>query len=164
MLKLRHVAAAAAALLVSAAASAVLAAPAGKPSSAKGPLAIPVAGPDADARGTIDWKFFPANGDRAERSWLRLRLGRLDGTAYTVWIDDPATPETDLVDATWALTAHGRGNLNDRLDTKAAETLPFGATLATLAGQAIEIRDVNGVAVLAGSIPAPKAPHAHGHP
>ena len=152
-------------------AGAALAGGKGKPTAAKAALAIPtvpVAGPDTDAKGAVDWKHFPAVGKRAERSWLRLRLGRLDGTDYTLWMDDPSTVETDLVQVT-ALTAtadDADGNhLNFRLDTKQGDPMPFGATLDALVGKALEIRDAGGLAVLGGTVPAVpvKVPHGHGH-
>jgi hypothetical protein len=143
---------------------------AGRPTHAKGALAIPttpVAGPDVDARCVVDWKHFPVVGRRVERSWLRFRLGRLDGADVTLWMDDPSTPETDLVQVT-ALTAleGDKGfHLNYRIDTKHDGVLPFGATLEALVGMAVEIRDASGATVLAGTVPAVqvKAPHGHGH-
>jgi hypothetical protein len=151
-------------------AGAALAGGAGRPTHAKGDLAIPttpVAGPDADARGVVEWKHFPVVGKRAERSWLRFRLGRLDGADNTLWMDDPSTPETDLVQVTTLTAVEGDNgfHLNYRIDTKHGGVLPFGATLDALVGMAIEIRDASGATVLAGAVPAVqvKPPHGHGH-
>lgn len=98
-------------------------------------------------------KHFPAVGKRAERSWFKLRLGRLDGTEYTLWIDDPAT--TDVVDLVQAatLTANDDGAAKLHLDTKKGDALPLGGTLATLGGLALEIRDGTGAVVLTGNVP-----------
>ena len=138
-------------------AGAALARGKGRPTAAKAALTIPVGGLDVDAKGAVDWKHFPAVGKRAERSWLRLRLGRLDGTDYTLWMDDPSTVETDLVQVTALTAAAGErdGNhLNFRLDTKRGDAMPFGATLDALVGKALEIRDAGGLAVLGGTVPA----------
>ena len=154
-------AAVAAAVVVSLGLGVAAAAGKGRPTHAKSQLSIPDGGPDANARGVVDWKHFPAVGARVERSWLRLRLGRLDGTDYTVWMDDPATVDVvDLVEV-GTLTANGRGHVNSRTDTKHGDALPFGATLATLQGLAFEVRDADGAAVLVGSVPTPPAPKPH---
>lgn len=125
----------------------------GRPTRVDADMVLVSPGPDADARGGVAVKFFPANARRAERSWLRMRMGKLDGTDYSLWMDDPATPETDLVQVTTFVT-HGRGNARLRFDTKHEETLPHGGTLETLKGMAFEIRDVTGAAVLNGTVPA----------
>jgi len=124
----------------------------GKPQRATSDLASVDPAVDLDARGRIDIKHFPAVGKRAERSWMRVKLGRLDGTDYTLWMDDPATPETDLVQVT-AFTANDDGAARVRFDTKHAETLPHGATLAALGGMALEVRDSGGMTVMTGSVP-----------
>ena len=108
---------------------------------------------DEDARGGIAVKFWGANARRVERSKMVVKLQRLDGTDYSLWMDDPSTPETDLVEVTTFVT-HGRGNARVRFDTKLEETMPFGATLADLGGKAFEIRDAAGVAVMVGTVPA----------
>lgn len=164
MLTRKH-AAIAAAVVVSLGAGAALAAAAGRPKAAKVWLTVPEAGPDADARCLVDTKYFPEVGRRAERSWLRFRARRLDGTDYTIWMDDPATVDVvDLVQVA-SFTANGRGAVNYRIDTKLGGTMPFGSTLAVLQGLAMEIRDVNGVAVLVGAVPTPPAPKPHpNHP
>jgi hypothetical protein len=111
---------------------------------------------DANAKGRIDVKYFPLNGDRAERSWIRLRTRRLEGGAtYTLWMDDPSTDldPTVVQVPDVSITMRPRGQVNFRIDTAEGGTLPFGSTLALLAGNAVELRDVNGVAVLTGVFP-----------
>jgi len=129
--------------------------PNGRPSRGAGKLAIPEGGPDDDARARIDCKHFPENRSRDERSWLRLKIRHLDAsTEYTLWADDPATPETDLVQFD-VFTTNEDGKENYRQDTKHMGALPFGATLADLGDNAIEIRDAAGTTtILAGVIPA----------
>lgn len=124
----------------------------GRPQRAVAALAIPDGGVDANARGRLDVKHFPAVGKRAERSWFRLKLNRLDGTDYTLWMDDPATPETDLVEVA-GLTANDDGHAHFGADTKREEALPFGAALADLGGMALEVRDGTGNVVLTGTVP-----------
>lgn len=125
----------------------------GRPTQARSKLAVPDEGPDPNAKCRVDAKHFPENRSRAERSWLRFRMHRLDrATEYSLWIDDPATEEVDLTEVT-TFTTHGRGNAKVRYDTKHGDTLPFGATLAALAGLACEIRDGEGATVLAGNLP-----------
>jgi hypothetical protein len=114
-------------------------------------------GVDADAKGKLDVKYFPPVGKRAERSWLRVHVRKVEaGATYTLWMDDPATAEdftlVQVADVT--LVADDEGAANLRLDTKKGSTLPHGATLATLGGMALEIRDVGRVAVLTGTMPA----------
>ena len=111
---------------------------------------------DDDASGRVDVKHFPAVGRRQERSWLRFKLRHLaDDATYTLWMDDPSTAEdTSLVDTGITLTTNDRGGDNHRIDTKHGGTLPFGGTLATLAGMNFEIRNGDGDAVLTGSVPA----------
>jgi hypothetical protein len=114
-------------------------------------------GVDADAKGRLDIRHFPAVGKRTERSWLRLKAGNLDANgSYSLWMDDPSTAE-DLTLAQVAdvsLDANDEGRANVRIDTKKGGVLPFGATLAGLAGMAFEIRDAGGAAVLTGTVPA----------
>jgi hypothetical protein len=113
-------------------------------------------GVDANATGRMDVKHFPAVGTRAERSWMRLRMRHLDrGATYTLWMDDPST-DTDptLVQVTdVSIVTKGNGNVNFRIDTETGATLPFGSTLALLAGKAFEVRDAGGNAVLSGTVP-----------
>jgi hypothetical protein len=159
---------AAAALVCAAAATGALAGPGGhgaaRPTSGRSALAIAEVDPvDPNAKGRVDFKYFPGDveRERAERSWLRFRIRHLDKDgAYTVWADDPL----DLVDGvvevpdgaggTLTLTMNGGGNLNFRLDSKDGAAMPFGRTLAELAGRAVEIRNAEGAVVLAGTFPA----------
>jgi hypothetical protein len=159
---------AAVALVGAAAATSALALPGGgngaaHPTRGRSALAIPdVDPPDANAVGRIDFKYFPGDveKERVERSWIRFRLRHLDKSgAYTVFADDPldavdgvvAVP--DGLGGTLTLTMNGGGNLNFRLDSKEGAAMPFGHTLAELAGAAVEIHDVNGAVVLAGTFP-----------
>lgn len=130
----------------------------GRPLKGEATLSLPPGGPDADATGVLDVKFFPAVGKRPERSWIRLKLKRLDPNAeFTIWADDPSTPATDLVQIPSAspVVSNDSGVVQLKLDTKhAAGAMPFGASLADLAGKPIEVRDAAGVAVvLEGSFP-----------
>jgi hypothetical protein len=113
-------------------------------------------GADEDASGRIDVKHFPAVGRRVERSWLRFKVRHLDANAtYSLSMDDPSTAEdASLVDTGITLTTNDDGADNFRIDTKHGGTLPFGGTLATLAGMNFEIRNGDGVAVLSGAVPA----------
>jgi hypothetical protein len=124
----------------------------GRPSGAHGTLTPPDGAPDADAFARLNVKHFPEHYARAERSWFRLKVRHLDAlTEYTLWADDPSTPETDLVQFDSFTTAQS-GNFNYTKDTKRGDTLPFGATLAALSGMAIEVRG-SGTTPLAGTIP-----------
>lgn len=145
-----------AALAVSlvAAVSATAVAGKGRPERASADLTN--TGADISASGRIDVRHFPAVGKRDERSWIRFRLRRLDAEAtYTLWMDDPSTDaDPALVDTGITLTTNSRGGDNQRIDTKHGGTLPFGGTLATLAGMNFELRNGDGVAVLSGALPA----------
>jgi hypothetical protein len=135
----------------------------GKPARAVVKMTVPEGAADANARGTIDVKHFPAVGKRAERSWFRVKLGRLDGvgTEYTLWTvgtaDDPATLDVDETVAgtqIGALTANGDGAARLMLDTKKGDALPLGGTLADLGGKAVEVHDAAGLVVLTATLPA----------
>ena len=154
---------AAAALVCAAAATSAIAKPGARPIAGRSTLAVAEVDPiDPNAKGRVDFKHFPGDveRERAERNWLRFRLRHLDKSGvYTLWADDPL----DLVDGLvvvpdgaggdFTLTMNGGGNLNFRLDSKEGATMPFGRTLAELAGAAMEIRDANGATVLAGTFP-----------
>ncbi len=126
-----------------------------RPSKGLVRLTLPEGALDTDASGKVDVKFFPERRSRDERSWLRFKLRKLDaGTDYTIWMDDPAVEGTDLSDTGLLVTSDAEGEANLRVDTKHGGTLPFGATLATLAGAALEIRDATGATtVLIGTVP-----------
>jgi hypothetical protein len=127
----------------------------GHPSMGRTTLTPPEGGPDANAFARLDVKHFPANHSRLERSWFRVKARHLDAsTDFTLWADDPSTPETDLVQFD-SLTTGDSGNFNYTKDTMMGGALPFGATLADLGGKAIEIRDAGGTTtLLAGTIPS----------
>lgn len=159
---------AAAALACAVAATGAIAGPGGnsaaRPTKGRSELATAEVDPvDPNAKGRVDFKYFPGDveKERAERSWLRFRIRHLDKDgAYTVYADDPldavdgVVPVPDPAGGTLTLTMNGGGNLNFRLDTKDGATMPFGRTLAELAGMAVEIRNADDVVVLAGTFPA----------
>lgn len=130
--------------------------PNGRPTRGRSSLAPPEGAADTDAVGVCRVKFFPANARRAERSWFRLQVRKLDAsTTYSLWADDPSTPEDATLVQFDTLATNEDGVANYRKDTKKGGTMPFGATLADLGGKAIEVRDEGGTTtVLAGSIPA----------
>ncbi len=131
-----------------------LAAGFGQPSMGHTTLTPPVGAPVTNDFARLDVKHFPAFHARLERSWIRAKIRHLDAASdYSVWIDDPSTPATDLVQVDTFSTKHS-GNFNFSKDTKRGDALPFGATLAALAGMAIEVRDAAGTTtLLAGTIP-----------
>ena len=143
-----------AALAVSLGLAATAVAGRGRPERAS--LDLANTGADVSASGRVDLKHFPAAGKRDERSWMRFRLHRLDPDAtYTLWMDDPSTDaDPALVDTGITMTTNSRGGANQRVDTKHGGTMPFGATLAALAGMNFELRNGDGVAVLSGALPA----------
>ena len=143
-----------AALMASLALVATAEAGKGRPGRARSDLTN--TGADEDASGRVDVRHFPGVGRRTERSWLRFKLRHLDADAtYTLWMDDPTTVEdTSLVDTGVTLTMNDLGGDNHRIDTKHGGTLPFGGTLATLAGMTFEVRNGEGTAVLSGAVPA----------
>jgi len=139
---------------------------AGRPARGRSLLAPPEGGVDANAKGRVWFKHFPARGDRLERSWVRFHLKHLDaGTTYTIWADDPSTPDDHtLVQVGDPLLAQddgddddqgedNQGNINDKLDTDQGEDMPFLAALEDLQGGSVEIHDENGAVVLAGVFP-----------
>src|SRR5688572_11361156 len=97
----------------------------GAPSSARNPLAPPEVDPPlADATGSLQVKHFPENGNRPERTWVRLRAKNLGKkTDYTMWVDDPTVEGEDFVAWEGTVTTRGKGNVNDRTDTKMGGTL-----------------------------------------
>ncbi len=129
--------------------------PNGRPGRGRSELVPSDGGPDADATGRVEVKHFPQNRSRDERSWFRVKVRHLDAsTEYTLWADDPSTPETDLVQFD-SSTTNDDGNFNYAKDTKRSDALPFGATLADLGGKAIEVRDAGGTTtLLAGTVPS----------
>ena len=141
---------------------------AGRPARGRSLLVPPEGGVDPNAKGRVWCKHFPARGDRLERSWVRFHLKHLDaGTTYTIWADDPSTPDDHtLVQVGDPLLAEddqgqdaddqgedNQGNINDKLDSDQGEDMPFLAALEDLQGAAVEIHDENGAVVLAGAFP-----------
>lgn len=127
----------------------------GRPGAAR--VDLTNTGVDADATCRVDVKHFPAVGKRAERSWLRFKVKNADAAAaYSLWMDDPATVgDATLVEVTGlTITSDDEGKANYRVDTKHGGVLPFGSTLAGLAGLPLEIRNGAGAAVFTGSLPA----------
>lgn len=137
----------------------------GRPSAAKSALDRTPA--DRNAGGRVDVKQFPAVGGRPLREWLRFHANHVGRTgACSIWIDDPALPVDDpltpideslfpnLLYRVGALRGGDHdGSWTWRFDTHKGGRLPFGATLAELAGQTVEIRDAGGTAVLRGTVP-----------
>jgi hypothetical protein len=100
--------------------------------------------------------------DATHDAWSRLRIelrGVGDGVQLTLWGDDPATPAEDLVQF-GTITADAHGHARFLRDTKKGDPLPFDASLADLAGKALEVQDDGGVAILVGSFPALHSPPA----
>jgi hypothetical protein len=127
----------------------------GRPGAARADLTN--TGVDADALCRVDVKHFPAVGHRAERSWLRFKVRNMDANAsFSLWMDDPATVgDATLVQVTdVTITSNDDGGANLRIDTKHGGVLPFGSTLAGLAGLPLEVRNGAGAAVFTGSLPA----------
>ena len=127
----------------------------GRPGAAR--LALTATDAAPDAVGKIDVKRFPKVGRREQREWLRVKASGLDAAAtYTVWMDDPATVETDLAevpDSTLGVETKDSGDVwTLRFDTK-KNALPFSQALVDLAGDVIEIRNADGTAVLTGVVP-----------
>ena len=121
---------------------------------AKTRLERPETPPDDNAVGNLSVKHFDAVGNRAERSWIRVRARHLERKAeYSLWLDDPSSVGDPTLVQFGTLTTNGGGNVNHRIDTKRGGTLPFDATIDGLAGMAFEIRDANGDVVLQGSFP-----------
>jgi hypothetical protein len=111
--------------------------------------------------GRVRAEFQEADATHAARSRLRIELRGLDaGEQVTFWGDDPATPEADLAQFAM-LTADPGGRARFHRDTQRGDPLPFDASLADLGGQALEVRDDGGAAILAGAFPALKSPPAH---
>ena len=121
----------------------------------RSPLVPTDSSPAPRARGEVTVDRFELDASRKERAWFRLAVSGLDpDTTYTLWADDPSVPGGAPVQFGWLTTgAAGDGRL--RRDTKRGDALPLGASLASLAGDRLEVRDAAGeVTLLAGSIPA----------
>ncbi len=122
----------------------------GRPFGGKTMLTPPVGSPEGDAYAGLQVKYFPTHGRRAERSWFRAKVRRLEpSTDYTLWADDPATPEQTLVQFD-SFTTGRTGSFNYSRDTKRGEALPFGMMLGNLAGRSVEVRDAAGNTTLLG--------------
>ncbi len=127
----------------------------GPPSGAKSNLTPPEGAANTRAFARLNVKHFPARASREERTWFKLKLRHLDAaTEYTVWTDDPSTEGTELVQF-GTFTTRNSGNFNYATDTKKGDALTLGATLTSMGGMPIEVRNSAGtVVVLAGIIPA----------
>ncbi len=127
----------------------------GRPGAAR--VDLTNTGVDADASCRVDVKHFPTVGRRAERSWLRFKVRNADAnSSFSLWMDDPATVgDATLVEvAGLTISSNDDGKANHRVDTKHGGVLPFGSTLAGLAGLPLEVRNGAGAAVFTGSLPA----------
>jgi hypothetical protein len=114
---------------------------------------VPPGGPvPPSPSGKIEAEFRPADGHHAEQSKLKFHMRNLvAGHSYDLWADDPSTVAADLVQfATFTVNDHGDAKVD--YDTHHGDPLPFGATLADLGGQAVEVRD-GATVVLAGEFP-----------
>ena len=106
--------------------------------------------------GKISEEVHPATDDKPEWSRLRIEIkGLAPFTQYALFTDDPATADATLVQFA-TLTTDGKGRVRATYDTRKGATLPLGATLADLAGKAIEVRDGADAVVLSGNFPTPQ--------
>jgi hypothetical protein len=105
----------------------------------------------AGAKGRVEAEFKAADAHHAEESKLTIKVEHLSGdTEYTLWGTNPAT---GTVEQFGTLTTKSDGNAEFKVETKKGDALPFGATLADLAGGTLEVRDSSGTAVLTGTFP-----------
>ena len=120
----------------------------------RSPLVPTDSSPAPRARGEVTVDRFELDASRKERAWFRLAVSGLDpDTTYTLWADDPSTSsDTSLVEFA-TVTTRRRGHAVVRFDTGKGGTLPFGATLESLGGASVEVRDAGGGVVLAGTFP-----------
>jgi hypothetical protein len=130
------------------------------PLRGRGELLPPGGAPPPPPAGRIDESVRAADAGHAERSLFRRRVEHLAaGAGFTLWGDDPSTPDTTLTQF-GSLTTDGAGRGGFVLDSQEGDPMPFGAALADLAGKAVEVRDGGGAAVLVGEFPAlPSPPH-----
>jgi hypothetical protein len=128
------------------------------PLRGRGELLPPGGAPPPPPAGRIDETVRAVDAGHAERSLFRLRVEHLAADAeFTLWGDDPATPDTALTQF-GSLTTDGRGRGAFVLDSQDGDPMPFGAALADLAGKAVEVRDAGGAAVLVGEFPTLPSP------
>jgi len=122
----------------------------------KADLTRPTDSPLPTSVGRLDEEVHPATPGRAEFSRLTIEVrGLAASTPYLLLADDPATPDTATsLFATVTTDAKGRARVT--IDTNKGGALPFGASLADLAGHVVEVRDANDVLVLAGTFPTPR--------
>ena len=103
------------------------------------------------AKGRIEAEFKPAEGKHEEESKLSVKIEHLSGdTEYTLWGTNPATA---TVEQFGSVTTKHDGNAEFKVETKKGDALPFGASLAALAGGTFEVRDGSGTVVLHGTFP-----------
>jgi hypothetical protein len=121
-----------------------------------------------DSVGHVESKIEPADAKHAASSRLHMEIrGLASHASYALWADDPAVAGTTLTQfGVVATDDHGKAHVD--YDTRHGDTLPFGATLGALGGQALEVRDASDVALLSGAFPIPAAPPqkavpSHGH-
>ncbi len=127
---------------------------AGSPRQGREDLVSPEGSATPDAYGRLTVKDYPAVGNRPARDWVRLQAWKLErGEDFTMVLDDPTVLGDDFQAWGDSIAARGNGNINFRVDTKKGGSLPFGKTADELAGAQFQLRDSEGVVVLAGLFP-----------
>ena len=117
-------------------------------------LKPPSGASDTNARGVLEAKHTPATSRRGtERSWIHIKVNKLDKGDYTVWMDDPSDQDTSTADTGASFSTNRRGNGRAGFDTKGGGSLPFGAALTDLVGKTVEIHDASDNVVLTGTFP-----------
>lgn len=121
-------------------------------------LAPPRGGTMRRARGEVVAK----SGDDG-RQIVVVRLRGVRPGLYTLLCDDPSTPERVPV-AFAKVRAGFERSATLRLDTGRGDELPSGATVDSLAGLRIEVRDSAGFLILSGGMPDPNGVKAAAAP
>ena len=103
------------------------------------------------ASGRVETQFKPGDSHKPAQSKLKIKLHHLArDSEYTLWGIDPATLTLSQFGS---VTTHGEGDAEFKVDTKHGDSLPFGASLADLAGTALEVHDASGAVALSGTFP-----------
>ena len=123
----------------------------GRPIRGYAELTPPEGSTDEDALCRVRVRYPRLDGEKDDRSWLRMQAMNLErNSGYTLLATNPVS---GALEEFGTLTTNGAGRAYLRIDTKKGGKLPFGATLADLAGATIEVRDASDVVVLAGTLP-----------